>query len=41
MDVSLVIVVELAIFLGYEGKLEHNSDMEKELFVSAIAQLQE
>ena len=50
-NVSLVTVVEFAIFLGYEGKLdvhpEQDSDEEKELFLekklfeSAIDQLKE
>ena len=41
MDVPLILVVEFAIFLGYDGQLEQNSDMEKELFASAINQLKE
>ena len=41
MDVPLIMVVEFAIFLGYDGQLEQNSDMEKELFSSAIDQLKE
>lgn len=41
MDVPLIMVLEFAIFLGYDGKLEQNSDMEKELFKSAIGQLKE
>lgn len=41
MDVPLLMVVEFMIFLGYDGKLEANSDMEKELFVSAVNQLKE
>ena len=41
MDVPLVIVMEFIIFLGFDGKLEANSDMEKELFASAIDQLKE
>ena len=41
MDMSLMIVIEFAIFLGYDGQLEQNSDMEKELFASAIDQLKE
>ena len=36
-----MIVLEFAIFLGYDGQLEQNSDMEKELFTSAIDQLKE
>ena len=41
MDVPLVMVVEFIIFLAYDGKLEANSDIEKELFASAIDQLKE
>ena len=41
MDVPLMMVLEFAIFLGYDGQLEQNSDMEKELFTSAIDQLKE
>ena len=41
MDVPLVMVVEFMIFLAYDGKLEANSDVEKELFTSAIDQLKE
>ena len=41
MDVPLAIVVEFMIFLAYDWKLEANSDMEKELFSSAIDQLKE
>ena len=41
MDVPLIMVVEFAIFLGYDGQLEQNSDMEKELFSSAIDQIKE
>ena len=36
-----MIALEFAIFLGYDGQLEQNSDMEKELFTSAIDQLKE
>ena len=41
MDVQLMTVIEFMVFLGYDGKLEANSDMEKELFLSAIDQLKE
>ena len=41
MDVPLMMVLEFAILLGYDGQLEQNSDMEKELFTSAIDQLKE
>ena len=34
-------VVEFMIFLAYDGKLEAKSDVEKELFASAIDQLKE
>ena len=40
MDVPLMMVVEFSILLGYDGQLEQ-SDMEKELFTSAINQLKE
>ena len=38
MDVPLMMVLEFTILLGYDGQLEQ-SDMEKELFNSAIDQL--
>ena len=41
MDVPFLVVLEFAIFLGYDGQLEQNSDMEKELYTSAIEQLKE
>ena len=41
MEVSLLIVLEFAILLGFDGQLEQNSDMEKEFFTSAIEQLKE
>ena len=41
MDVPLIMVLELLIFLGFDGKLEANSEMEKDLFLSAIDQLKE
>ena len=41
MDISIVMVLEFAILLGYDGQLEQNSDMEKDLFTSAIDQLKE
>ena len=41
MDVPLMMAIEFMIFLGYDGKLEANSDMEKELFLSAIDQFKE
>ena len=36
-----MMVVEFLIFLAYDGKLEANSDIERELFASAIDQLKE
>ena len=41
MDVPLVMVVEFLMFLAYDGKLEVDSDIEKELFASGIDQLKE
>ena len=41
MDVTLIMAVEFAIFLGCDGQLELDSDIEKELFASAIDQLKE
>ena len=40
MDVTLMMVLEFTILLGYDGQLEQ-SEMEKELFISAINQLKE
>ena len=40
MDVPLMMVVEFTILLGYDGQLQQ-SDMEMELFTSAIDQLKE
>ena len=37
-DVPLAVAVEMAIFLGYNGQLKQNSDMEMELFRSTIRQ---
>ena len=39
MDIPLMMVLEFAILLGYDGQLDQNSDMEKELFASAMEQL--
>ena len=36
-----MMAIEFMVFLGWDGKLEANSDMEKELFLSAIDQLKE
>ena len=41
MDVPLVMAIEFIIFLEYDGKLEANSDMENDLFTSAIDQLKD
>ena len=41
MDVPLLMALEFAILLGFDGQLQQNSDMEKELFVAAIEQLKE
>ena len=41
MEVPLLMVLEFAILLGFDGQLEQNSDMEKEFFTSAIDQLKE
>ena len=38
-DIPLVIALEFAILLGYDGQLKQNSEMEKELFQSGIDQL--
>ena len=38
-DVTLVMALEFAILLGYDGQLKQNSSMEMELFTSAIKQL--
>ena len=41
MDVPLIIMLEFMVFLGYDGKLDAESDMEKYLFCSALEQLKE
>ena len=41
MNVPLVMVLEFAILLGFDGQLDQNSDMEKEFFISAIDQLKD
>ena len=41
MDVPFIMVVEFMVFLAYDGKLESNSDMEKELYTLAINQFKE
>ena len=40
-DVPLKTILPFMVFLGYEGKLEANSDMEKDFFLSAVQQLKE
>ena len=39
-DIPLVVALEFAILLGYDGQLKQNSEMERELFQSTIDQLQ-
>ena len=39
-DVTFIVALEFAIFLGYDGQLQQNSDMETELFASVIEQLE-
>ena len=41
MDVPLILALEFMIFLVYDGKLDVDSDMEKDLFLSALDQLKE
>ena len=38
-DIPLIVALEFAILLGYDGQLKQNSDLEKELFQSTIDQL--
>ena len=40
-DIPLVIALEFAILLGYDGQLKQDSEMEKELFQRNITQLKE
>jgi len=40
MDVPFIVALEFAILLGFDGQLV-DSDMENELFTSAIDQLKE
>ena len=40
MDVPLMMVLEFTVLLGYDGQL-NQSEMEKELFTSAIDQLKD
>ena len=40
MDVPLLMVIQFMVLLGYDGQLEMgDSEMEKELFMSAVDQL--
>ena len=39
--VSLVVALELAIFLGFDGQLKQNSDLEMELFKNIVDQLKQ
>ena len=42
MDVPLLMVIQFMVLLGYDGQLEMgNSEMENELFMSAVDQLKE
>ena len=38
-DITFVVALELAIFLGYDGQLKQNSDLEIELFTSIVEQM--
>ena len=38
-DISLVVAMEFAILLGYDGQLKQNSDLEMELFNSIVKQM--
>ena len=40
-DVPLMTILPFMVFLGYEGKLEANSNIEKDLFLSAVQQFKE
>lgn len=40
-DIPLVVALEFAILLGYDGQLKQDSEMEKELFQRSIAHLKE
>ena len=37
--ITFVVALEFAIFLGYDGQLQHKSDLEIELFASIIEQM--
>ena len=38
-DITFVVALEFAIFLGYDGQLKQNSDLEIELFTSTVKQM--
>ena len=38
-DVTFVVALELAVFLGFDGQLKQKSDLEMELFASIVEQL--
>ena len=40
-DVSFVVALELAVFLGFDGQLKQNSDLEMELFTNIVEKLKE
>jgi len=40
-DIPLLVALEFAVLLGYDGQLKQNSDMEKELFQGCITQLKQ
>ena len=40
-DVTLPVALEFAIFLGFDGQLKQHSELEMELFISAIKQLRQ
>ena len=40
-DVTFVVALEFAVFLGFDGQLKQKSDMEMELFTSAVKQLKQ
>ena len=37
--ITFIVALEFAIFLGYDGQLQQNSDLEMELFTSVIEQM--
>ena len=38
-DVTFVVALEFAVFLGFDGQLKQNSDLEMELFTTIVEQL--